>query len=286
MLLRTRTPPAVPVARQPDGPPPPPVVQRLRVRYAKRGRLRFTSHRDFARAFERALRRAAVPMAYSAGFSPHPKISYVGAAPTGVASEAEYLEIGLAEARDPAEVRRALDAALPPGLDVVDVVEASGPSLPDRVEASWWRVELAGIPAGEARAAVERFLALAEAPVQRATKDGTRTVDARAAVVAAVVADAPEVDPAGDAGPCAILDMVVRHTTPAVRPDDVLTALRQAAALSTRATPMVTRLAQGRLDQTGPVAASSVVGEPTQPTRLQVRLTDPLARDAAATMPH
>src|SRR6202051_1833453 len=81
--------------RTPDGPPPPPVVQRVRFRYAKRGRLRFTSHRDFARAFERALRRANVPMAYSAGFTPHPKISYIGAAPTGVASEAEYLEISL-----------------------------------------------------------------------------------------------------------------------------------------------------------------------------------------------
>src|SRR5437764_11559914 len=98
--------------RQPDHPPPPPVVQRVRVRYAKRGRLRFTSHRDFARAFERALRRAGVPMAYSAGFTPHPKISYVGAAPTGVASEAEYLEIGLAQRREPEQVRVALDAAL------------------------------------------------------------------------------------------------------------------------------------------------------------------------------
>src|SRR5438309_8099794 len=95
--------------RVPEGPPPPPVVQRLRIRYAKRGRLRFTSHRDFARAFERALRRAAVPMAYSAGFTPHPKVSYAGAAPTGVASEAEYLEIGLAERREPEAVREALD---------------------------------------------------------------------------------------------------------------------------------------------------------------------------------
>ena len=75
-------------------------MQRVRLRYAKRGRLRFTSHRDFARAFERALRRAEVPMAYSAGFTPHPKISYVGASPTGVASEAEYLEIGLARTVD------------------------------------------------------------------------------------------------------------------------------------------------------------------------------------------
>ena len=82
------------------------MVQRVRLRYAKRGRLRFTSHRDFARAFERALRRASVPMAYSAGFTPHPKISYMGAAPTGVASEAEYLEIGLARRVDIGELSR------------------------------------------------------------------------------------------------------------------------------------------------------------------------------------
>ena len=68
-------------------------VQKLRVHYAKRGRLRFSSHRDFQRALERALRRAEVPMAYSAGFSPHPKISYANSAPTGVASEAEYVVI-------------------------------------------------------------------------------------------------------------------------------------------------------------------------------------------------
>src|SRR3954454_8528177 len=118
------------MARQPEGPAPPPVVQRLRVRYAKRGRLRFTSHRDFARAFERALRRAGVPMAFSAGFTPHPKISYIGAAPTGAASEAEDLEIGLAERRDPEAVRAALDAALPPAvavLECVEVAEGGGP---------------------------------------------------------------------------------------------------------------------------------------------------------------
>src|SRR3712207_7634005 len=65
------------VARQPEGPPPPPTVQKLRLRYAKSGPLRFASHRDLARALERALRRARVPTAFSAGFSPHPKDSYV-----------------------------------------------------------------------------------------------------------------------------------------------------------------------------------------------------------------
>src|SRR6476661_10177521 len=125
--------------RTPDGPPPPPTVQRVRLRYTKRGRLRFTSHRDIARAFERALRRAQVPMAYSAGFSPHPKISWVGAAPTGVASEAEYLEIGLARECDPDQVRAALDAALPDGLDIVDVIAvttATSGSFAERIQAS------------------------------------------------------------------------------------------------------------------------------------------------------
>src|SRR5882762_904670 len=111
-------------ARLPDGPPPPPTVQRLRVRYAKRGRLRFTSHRDIQRAFERALRRADVPMAYSAGFSPHPKVSWAGAAPTGVASEAEYVEIGVTRPLDPAVLAAALDQSLPADLDILEIVEA------------------------------------------------------------------------------------------------------------------------------------------------------------------
>ena len=72
--------------------------QRLRLRYAKRGRLRFSSHRDFQRAFERALRRAGVPMAYSQGFNPHPRVSYANSAPTGTASEAEYVEIAVTAA--------------------------------------------------------------------------------------------------------------------------------------------------------------------------------------------
>jgi radical SAM-linked protein len=266
------------MSRQPDRPPPPPVVQRLRIRYAKRDRMRFTSHRDVARALERALRRAELPMAYSAGFSPHPKVSYAGASPTGVASEAEYLEIALADRRDPDDVRRSLDAALPPGIDVVEVVEASGASLGDRIEASRWRIELREVPLTEAEAAITRFLALDSAPVQRLVKDGTRTVDARAAVITAGVSPgAPEAGETARIVPCAILDLVVRHTTPAVRPDDVMTALRQAAALPTPVTPLVTRLAQGLLDETPSASDES----PDHP----VRLLDPLATGAAEAPP-
>ncbi|MGA0222553.1 MAG: TIGR03936 family radical SAM-associated protein, partial [Candidatus Nanopelagicales bacterium] len=119
-----------------------PVAQRVRIRYARRGRLRFSSHRDFQRALERAIRRAGLPIAFSAGFSPHPKISYANSAPTGAASEAEYAEIGLTAAWDPEDVRAALDSALPPGLDVVDAVEARTSDFAQRLEASHWRIEL------------------------------------------------------------------------------------------------------------------------------------------------
>lgn len=243
------------MARQPEGPPPPPVVQRVRVRYAKRDRLRFTSHRDFARAFERALRRAAVPMAYSAGFNPHPKVSYVGAAPTGVASEAEYLEIGLAELVDVDRLRAALDAALPPGLDVLECVEArpGGGGLADRVDASAWRVELAGVDPAALAAAVAAFLASAEVPVERLTRDGRRQLDARAPVVRLAVV--PGAEPPA-------LDLLVRQATPAVRPDDVLTGLRTLAGLDLPTPPRATRLAQGTLD-----AADNTLGDPLSPDR-------------------
>ncbi len=252
--------------RVPEGPPPPPVVQRVRLRYAKRGRLRFTSHRDFARAFERALRRAEVPMGYSAGFSPHPKISYVGAAPTGVASEAEYLEIGLARAVDVEALRARIDAALPDGLDIVEAVPAGPGSLPERMQASVWRVELPGVPPAAAQEALTAFLARAEVSVQRLTKDGRRDIDARSAVLSAAVSQVTdEPDGAGRA----ILDLVVRQVTPAVRPDDVLAALRAVAGLALAAPPVAVRLAQGPLDDAGavgdPLAADRIISETTSP---------------------
>jgi radical SAM-linked protein len=235
------------MARQPEGPPPPPTVQKLRIRYAKRGRLRFASHRDLARALERALRRAQVPMAFSAGFTPHPKISYLGAAPTGAASEAEYLEIGLSDRRDPEEVRAALDAALPADVAVLECVEAAEGtgSLADRIDAAAWRIELPGVdPAGLA-AALEAFLARDEVMVARRTKNGLRDVDARAAVAAAS---------AGSEAGCAILQVVVRQVTPAVRPDDVLAALDAVADLRPPSPSRAVREAQGRLDDDGTVA--------------------------------
>ncbi|HEY8471433.1 MAG TPA: TIGR03936 family radical SAM-associated protein [Natronosporangium sp.] len=253
--------------RQPEGGQAP-VVQRIRIRYAKRGPMRFTSHRDFARAFERALRRARVPIAYSQGFTPHPKISYASAAPTGVASEAEYLEIGLQAPVDPAALARDLDAVLSPGLDVLEAVVApEGTSLPDRLEASRWRIELPGVEPERLRRAVTAFAAAEEVLVTRLTKQGRRTLNARAPVVMINVA-AGEPAPTGVAeAPCAILDCVVRQVTPSVRPDDVLSGLRVVADLEPPVPPRATRLAQGPLTAQGEIVdplAADRGGVPTE----------------------
>jgi radical SAM-linked protein len=208
--------------RQPDGPAHVAPVQRIRLQYAKRGRLRFASHRDFARAFERSLRRAEIPMAYSAGFHPHPRISYVGAAPTGVGSEAEYLEIALARSCDPEQVRAAIDSVLPDGLDVlraVDVADCVPGSLAEQIQASCWQLEVAADPE-LLRSALDSLLAAEQAPVERLTKDGVRILDARAPLVSAQVSQT-----CSGTGR-AIMTMVVRQVTPTVRPDDVLAALR------------------------------------------------------------
>ncbi len=251
----------------------PSVTCHLIVRYAKRGRMRFASHRDIARAVERGVRRAGLPIAYSAGFTPHPKISYAGAAPTGAASEAEYLELTLTGACAVSEVRERLDAALPDGIDVIEVMQAppSLGALP--LEASLWQVVLPGVPSAEAARAVDEFLACDALEVERLTSKGPRRVDARAAVIT-MGADRCAAE-GGDAGN-AILRMVVRHVIPAVRPDDILAALRRVAALAPSSPPLVTRLAQGALSADAVGAAAAAVG-----------LTLPAApREPGAAQPH
>ena len=229
-----------------------PVVQRLRLKYTKRGRLRFTSHRDFSRAFERALRRAQVPIAYSSGFSPHPRVSYANATPTGVASEAEYLEIALNQVADPEVIRASLDQALPIGLDLIEVVEAKTSDFAARLEASLWRLELPGLTNEQVAEAIAKLLAAPEAVVERKTKDGIRSLDARAAICTLFLE--PDVAIARDVPTSAILNAVVRNGSPSVRPDDLLAALRIVAGLVPTSPALVTRLAQGPLDASGNVA--------------------------------
>lgn len=254
--------------------PAPPTVQRVRLRFAKRGRLRFLSHRDVARSFERAVRRAGVPVSHSHGFSPHPRLSWVGAAPTGAASEAEYVEMGLTREVDPALLCEAMDRALPDGLDVLEAVVAEPPALADRIDAGRWRLEIRGLPRADVDAAVATLLARESVVVTRVTPSGRKEIDVRAALVTLVVEPQVSDDAAPaaagspeDATDCAILTAVVRQTTPTVRPDDVLGALNVVADLTPPVPVTATRLAQGLLDDGGDVvdplgAAPATRGRP------------------------
>lgn len=244
--------------RVPEGPAPDPAVQRLRVRYAKRGRMRFTSTRDFQRALERAVRRAGLPMAFSGGFHPHPKISYANAAPTGAASEAEYVEISVTRQVDPGSVAALLDASLPGGLDVLEVVDASDlpGALADHLQGSVWALrfragegtDLSGMPS-----AVAALLAAPRVLVSRMMKKGPRELDVREALLdLVVVADDVAAVPAEE-GDVVLLASVL-HTTPTVRPEEIWTALRQVSGTDLPR-PMSTRLRQG------PVTGGRVAAE-------------------------
>jgi radical SAM-linked protein len=230
----------------------PVTTQHLLVRYAKRGKMRFASHLDVARAFERGVRRSGLPIAYSSGFTPHPKISYAGGAPTGVASEAEYLSLTLTSRTEADDARERLNAALPDGIDVITVTEDSGGLPASRLTASEWQVALPGLPADNVVPVVKKFLALTEAPVERLTSKGLRRMDARAAVVSLDVLDDASERSGVEATGCA-LRMVVRHTVPSVRPDDVLNALRDVSDVFPAEQPLMTRLTQGSLGESGVV---------------------------------
>ena len=159
---------------------------KVTVRYSKLGKVRFTSHRDAARLWERALRKAQVPVAFSAGFTPRPKISFGLALPTGGESIGEYLDIELAPGYEPAlpELATALDAALPPGFAVIAVEahDAGARSLQEAVVACRWEITLTNVDADAAVAAATAAMAATELPVERERKGERRVDDVRPSI--------------------------------------------------------------------------------------------------------
>ena len=118
----------------------------VRLRYTKLGKVRWISHRDVARAFERAFRVAQLPLAFTEGFSPRPKVSFGLALSTGHESDAEYVDLVLAEDGRPRDAcPQLLTAALPAGIDVVGAVALAdrAPALQEAVTCVEWRVEVA-----------------------------------------------------------------------------------------------------------------------------------------------
>ena len=163
--------------------------RRLRARFSKSGKVRYISHRDVARVWERALRRAGLPIAYTEGYSPRPKLSFGLALPTGCGSEGEYLDINLSAAASGADVDCALlparlDEVLPEGMltQVVVPLEAGAESLQQAVTSCTWRIEFTN-PSATVAAAAERALAARELMITRERKGTAHTDDVRPAIL-------------------------------------------------------------------------------------------------------
>lgn len=161
---------------------------RIRVRFAKTGKIRWTSHRDLARIWERAIRRAGLPVAYSQGFSPRPKVHFGLALSTGHEGLSEYLDIDLDEARgalpDDAglgDLPARLTAALPVGIEVTGVVEiaTSVDSLQQAVTSCSWRVEIRDAEPAEVAEAIAATLDASELTITRQRKGKDVTDDVR-----------------------------------------------------------------------------------------------------------
>ena len=162
--------------------------QRVRIRFSKLGKIRFTSHRDVARIWERALRRAALPVAYTEGFSPHPKLSFGLALSTGHESLGEYLDVDFDGSAEPVDVEglpTRLDPCLPIGLDVQAAaeIEPGTTSLQQAVTSCTWRIGVNGLGLPELANRVERCLAADSLVVTRERKGQEVTDDLRPAVL-------------------------------------------------------------------------------------------------------
>jgi radical SAM-linked protein len=186
---------------------------KIRLRFAKRGDLRLTSHHDLLRSLERTLRRAAIPMAVSQGFNPRPKIVFAQALGLGIEAEREVVELDLAQAMEPGEVLARLRGAAPPGFEWVEA-EAAAPGRAARAEAVQYRVDVPPERREAAREALAQFLSGTSRPYTRHRPDRDVAIDLRPFVIDA------ELDSLG----CLRLRMKVTPNGSA-RPEEVIDTL-------------------------------------------------------------
>lgn len=192
---------------------------RIRFRFTKLGKVRFTSHRDVARLFERALRRAQLPVANTEGFSPRPKMHFGLALPTGGESLGEYIDIDFREPEaldlDLDGLGAVLSPLLPPGLDIDNaaVVDRKDASLQEAVTSCSWRIEIRNRSAADLRVAVDQLLAAETLPVTRERKGKPVHDDIRPNIVALAV------DPDG----ALVAELATQPR--GVRPNELVTSL-------------------------------------------------------------
>lgn len=158
--------------------------QRFRVWFRKGDRVRYISHLDVLRYWERAIRRAGLPLSYSQGFTPHPKLAFAGPLPLGFTAEAEVMDVTLDDRVDLAAFRERLAEQTSGDLRLVDAVEIPVSAPAPQALTLWadYAVDLPGVPVDAARGAVATFLARREFPWCEERKEKTREYDLRSAV--------------------------------------------------------------------------------------------------------
>ena len=136
-------PPTVPLAR-PQQAPPSERASRIRFRFSKTGAMALLSHLDLVRLLERALRRTGLPVSFTGGFHPLPRLQLALALPLGVEGEGEWMDLEFVEPVDAMQVMKLWQQTLPPGLHLIsaDPVPVSSPSLAQQLQASRWRFVL------------------------------------------------------------------------------------------------------------------------------------------------
>ena len=201
---------------------------RYRVRWTKEGRTRFVSARDQSSIWERAIRRADLPIAYSEGFTPHARVSFPDALPVGVASTGEYAELTFAAPIRADDALARLSATLPEGMDILTYTEvpAGAPKLASLLRATLWElvwppVDATALTTLRVQRCVTRLAATTH-EVVRHRHDGDRTLDVRPAVVSLAVATGPTPD---GSGARTTLRAVLHNDAPTIRPADLLVAL-------------------------------------------------------------
>jgi radical SAM-linked protein len=157
-------------------------MQRLRIKFSRSTEIKFISHLDMVRLWERALRRAGVPLTYSQGFSPHPQISIAVPLSIGMTSEAELMDITCDRTLTPHWIIDTLKQQLPKGIDIINVsqIAPSVPSLQSQVRFTEYRVELmTNKRREEVELSVANLLSLANLPWQHKRDTGVKTYDLR-----------------------------------------------------------------------------------------------------------
>ena len=157
---------------------------KVRIRYSKLGKVRFVGNLDVTRIWERSLRKAAMPVAYSTGFSPRPRLSFGLALPLAAGSLAEYVDIEFATEVPLGGLANRLSEALPVGFDVLALAEKlpGQASLQEATVACDWEFELDGVPAEQVRAAVDATLSAPQLLLERERKGERSTDDVRSSI--------------------------------------------------------------------------------------------------------